>query len=104
AGDEIPSGLREIGYQVDEIDPSNVSLSELSAYDAIVLGIRAYNVNKELVTHQNLFFEYVNAGGTLVTQYSQSRSLLTEELSRYSMNMTGKRVTDEESSVRFLAK
>lgn len=103
AGDEIPSGLREIGYTVDELDSHSLSLEKLEKYDAVVLGIRIYNLNKEVVDNQQLLFDYVKGGGTLVTQYSQSRLILTDKLAPLPMNLTPKRVTDETAEVRFLA-
>lgn len=103
AGDEIPSGLREIGYRVTELSGADLSAGKLAEFDAVILGIRAYNMNKKMVNNQDVLFDYVKNGGTLVTQYSQSRSLLTEETAPYKMKMSPKRVTNQKSEVNFLA-
>lgn len=102
AGDEIPSGLREIGYQVDEILGENLNLQNLKKYDAIITGIRAYNVNDDLILNQDILFEYVKNGGTLVTQYSQLMGIKTEKVAPLDLTIGRERVTDENSPVRFL--
>lgn len=103
AGDEIPQGLREIGYTVEELSEDKITPEKLKEFDAVVLGIRAHNINKEVVSNQEILFDYVKEGGTLITQYSQSRTLLTENLAPFKMNLSADRVTDEESAVSFLA-
>lgn len=103
AGDEIPTGLREIGYKVDEIFGENLSVEKLQNYDAVITGIRAYNVNDNLILHQNVLFDYVKKGGTLITQYSQLMGIKTEEIAPYKMTLGRERVTDENSPVNFLA-
>lgn len=102
AGDVVPDGLREIGYQVTELEASDISLEKLRKYDAVILGIRIYNVNEDVIRKQNILFDYVKQGGTLVTQYSQVMGLKTDKIAPYPLKMSSKRVTDEESDIRFL--
>src|SRR5699024_1563777 len=102
AGDEIPTGLREIGYKVEEISAENLSLQQLEKFDAVITGIRAYNVNDNLILHQDVLFEYVKNGGTLITQYSQLMGIKTEKVATYSLKLGRERVTDENSPVKFL--
>lgn len=102
AGDKIPTGLREIGYEVDEISAENLQLDQLKKYDAVITGIRAYNVNDDLVLHQNVLFEYVKQGGTLITQYSQLMGIKTKKTAPYKMTLGRGRVTDENSKINFL--
>src|SRR5699024_6849865 len=78
-------------------------LRKLQKYDAVITGIRAYNVNDDLILHQDVLFDYVKEGGTLVTQYSQLWGMKTEDISPYPMTLSRQRVTDESSPVRFLA-
>lgn len=103
SGDAIPAGLREIGYQVDELSGESLTLQKLQKYDAVITGIRAYNMNEDLILNQNVLFEYVRNGGTLVTQYSQLWGMKTENISPYPMTLSRERVTDENSPVSFLA-
>ncbi|WP_339612040.1 LmbE family protein, partial [uncultured Planktosalinus sp.] len=68
AGDEIPSALRQIGYTVNEIDLEAMTLENLLGFDAVVVGIRAYNIHEHLKFRQELLFEYVKSGGNLIMQ------------------------------------
>lgn len=103
SGDKIPLGLREIGYQVDELSGEGLTLQQLQNYDAVITGIRAYNVNDDLILKQDVLFEYAKKGGTVVTQYSQLWGMKTEDISPYPMTLSRERVTDENSPVKFLA-
>lgn len=102
-GDKIPEGLREIGYEVTMLSEGDLTLDNLKKFDAVITGIRAYNTNDDLVLNQNILFDYVKSGGTLVTQYSQLMGIKTKKLAPLEMNVSRERVTDEESLVRFLA-
>ncbi|PVW13892.1 PIG-L family deacetylase [Marixanthomonas spongiae] len=103
AGDAIPESLRQIGYRVTTIPPSKVTYENLKEFDAVVVGIRAYNTVPELAFKQPAFNEYVQEGGTLLLQYNTSRGLVTENLAPYSLSLSRDRVTDEHSDVTFLA-
>lgn len=102
AGDEVPEGLREIGYQVTELSGKDLSLEILEPYDAVITGIRAYNTNTDLVLNQKVLFDYVKQGGTLITQYSQIAGIKTEKIGPYPMDLSHDRVTDENSDIHFL--
>ena len=102
AGDAIPQSLKQIGYQVTTIEPNDITLENLKKFDAIVIGIRAYNTVSELAFKQSVLNEYVNQGGTLVLQYNTSRGLVTENLGPYPITLSRDRVTNEFSPVQFL--
>ncbi|MCG9971777.1 PIG-L family deacetylase [Christiangramia crocea] len=103
AGDVVPESLEQIGYNVTKISPSVISESYLQEFDAVVLGIRAYNTVEELKYKQQVLFNYVKQGGTMIVQYNTSRGLLVDDLSPYSMSLSRDRVTDENAEVTFLA-
>lgn len=103
AGDAIPESLKQIGYSVTTIDPSNISAENLQNFDAIVVGIRAYNTVPELTFAQPALNKYVENGGTLILQYNTSRGLVTENLAPYELKLSRDRVTDEFSEVKILA-
>lgn len=103
AGDAIPESLKQIGYSVTTIDPSNISAENLQNFDAIVVGIRAYNTVPELTFAQPALNKYVENGGTLIVQYNTSRGLVTENLAPYELKLSRDRVTDEFSEVKILA-
>lgn len=103
AGDAIPESLKQIGYTVTTIIPSEISAENLKRFDAVVVGIRAYNTVAELKFKQPQLNEYVHNGGTLLLQYNTSHRLLTTDLAPYPLKLSRDRVTDEFSEVTILA-
>lgn len=103
AGDAIPESLKQIGYSVTTVDPSNISEKNLQNFDAIVVGIRAYNTVPELAFAQPILNKYVENGGTMIVQYNTNHSLVTENFAPYSLKLSRERVTDEFSEVKILA-
>jgi LmbE family N-acetylglucosaminyl deacetylase len=103
AGDAIPESLEQIGYNVTSINPSEITSEKLKQYDAIVVGIRAYNTVPELAFKQAELNTYVKNGGTLVLQYNTSHRLVTKEIAPYQLELSRDRVTDEFSKVSLLA-
>ncbi|WP_304131922.1 PIG-L family deacetylase [Mesonia mobilis] len=104
AGDVVPESLRAIGYDVELLKPSEITTSKLEDFDAVVVGIRAYNTQDELGFKQQTLFDYVKNGGTMVVQYNKHRGLITENIAPYPLRLSYDRVTDEFSKVNFLAK
>lgn len=102
AGDAIPENLRQIGYTVTEINPSEIDKDNLKSFDAIVLGIRAYNVVKELKFKQKFLLSYVENGGNLIVQYNTNRRV--DVAAPFNLKLSRDRVTDELSEVRILDK
>ncbi len=103
AGDAIPESLRQIGYHVTSLSTDQISLKNLKNFDAVVVGIRAYNTLPELAFKQNVLHQYVAEGGTLLVQYNTNRGLVTDNLAPYSLSLSRDRVTNENSDVLFLA-
>ncbi len=105
AGDEVPKYLKQIGYEVTEIAPENISLNTLLQFDAVILGIRAYNTVPELKLKQAAILDYVEKGGNVIVQYNTSHSLVVEEnLAPYELKLSRDRVTDENAKVTFISK
>ena len=106
AGDEVPESLEQIGYTVHIIKPEDISTEELKKYDAVVLGIRAYNVVDELKFKQPYLLDYAKNGGTLIIQYNTAGRWAAqfENIAPYSMTLSRDRVTDENSRVDIIAK
>ncbi|WP_299126351.1 PIG-L family deacetylase [uncultured Winogradskyella sp.] len=102
AGDVVPESLRQIGYNVTIIKPEQISPENLSNFDAIVVGIRAYNIVDELKFKQKFLLDYVKEGGNLVIQYNTSRRLKVDNLAPYDLQLSRDRVTDENALVRIL--
>jgi len=104
AGDLIPESLQQIGYQVSTLSETEIMNADLSNYDAIITGIRAYNVNERLAVMQPILMEYVSKGGTLLIQYNVNNPLLVRDIGPYPFRITRDRVTDEQALVKFLEK
>lgn len=105
AGDDIPASLRQIGYEVDLLADEDVRADRLTKYDAVVVGIRAYNTLDRMPVYQPELLEYVKQGGTLVVQYNTNRGLKIpmEEVGPYPLRISRDRVAVEEAPVRILA-
>jgi len=102
AGDAVPESLRQIGYTVDLINPIEINENNLLAYDAIVLGIRAYNVVKALKFKQKYLLAYVENGGNMIVQYNTNRRV--DVAAPFELKLSRDRVTDEFAEVRVLEK
>ena len=70
SGDKIPDYLRELGFAVEILSDVDLSNGSLSEYDAIVAGIRAYNINDRMEFYQAKILDYVKSGGTYIVQYN----------------------------------
>ena len=102
AGDSVPESLQQIGYNVVTINPEDISSETLSNFDAVVIGIRAYNVVDELQNKQEILFDFVEQGGNMIVQYNTSRRLKVDNLAPYMLKLSRDRVTDENAEVRLL--
>jgi LmbE family N-acetylglucosaminyl deacetylase len=104
AGDVVAENLRILGYQVDVFEASEISTEKLNDFDAIVVGVRAYNKSQALVNKNSVLLDYVKTGGTLVTQYNTTGGLKLKNPSPFELHISHNRVTDENSPVTFLDK
>ncbi len=103
AGDKVPKYLRQIGYDVSLLEEDDLVSGDLSQYDAIIVGIRAYNTNDRLRFHQDRLFRYVEEGGTMIVQYNTNRRIKVDQIAPYPLKISRDRVTVEGAEVRFLA-
>ncbi|WP_460431910.1 PIG-L family deacetylase [Arachidicoccus ginsenosidivorans] len=102
AGDLVPQALEQLGYQITPITSAAISSQQLAKFDAIITGIRAYNINPLLHALQSKLLDYVKAGGVLVTQYNKNGRMVTDQLGPYPFTVTGDRVTEEDAPVKWL--
>ncbi len=111
--DKMPEAIRQMGCQVDLLDEKILSTGNLSVYDAIVTGLRAYAVRADLRAAQNRLLDYVNNGGTLVVQYnrlddrriSPSVTEAFDHMGPYPFVLSqgnSQRVTEEDAPVKIL--
>lgn len=102
SGDAVPESLRQIGYEVKELDIQTINAENLQEFDAVVIGIRAYNTKKELQFKQKYLLEYVKNGGNVIVQYNTNRRVAIN--APYELELSRDRVTDENAKVTLLAK
>jgi hypothetical protein len=104
AGDSVAQNLADMGYQVTTLTGADLTPEKLKAFDAVVIGIRAFNVRTDLVSQLPALFSYVEAGGNVIAQYNRpGRDLKTDQLAPYRLHLSNERVTDETAPVTFLA-
>lgn len=104
AGDVVPESLRQIGYNVAIIKPEDITEENLKRFDAIVVGIRAYNTVDELKFKQDILFNYVAEGGNMIVQYNTNRRVKVDQIAPYNLRLSRDRVTDEYAKVDLIAK
>ena len=102
SGDEIPGSLRQIGYKVTLLNEKSLAQTDLSIFDAVICGVRAYNTQPYLNRLQKNLLDYVYSGGTLIVQYNVSRRLVTDNIGPFPFTISRDRVTVEEATVKFL--
>jgi hypothetical protein len=103
AGDLTVQSLRELGYSVDSLRATDMNAARLREYDAIVVGIRAYNVNEIFPAANAALFAYAENGGTVVVQYHPTADLRSTTVAPYPVSISSDRVTNENATVTFLA-
>ena len=104
AGDKIPEALVELGATVTHLTESDITSENLKQFDAIVVGIRAYNMYSYLTEKNDIINDFVSQGGNLVVQYLKSNQVGIKPVKvgpyKFSVN-SGKRVSQEEVPVIF---
>jgi LmbE family N-acetylglucosaminyl deacetylase len=101
--DTLPDPLRQLGISVEMLDEVQLAFGDLRRFDAIVIGIRAYELRADVARANQRLLEYVKQGGTLVVQYEHSDVWNRLQPAPFPASITGQgaRTTDENSPVRF---
>jgi len=104
AGDDIPTILRQVGMNVTMIPAEHLSTEDLSQFGTIVLGIRAYDTQKDVVANNKKLLDFVYNGGTLVVQYDTGVDEFNKgKFAPYPAELSRQRVSVEEAPVEILA-
>ncbi len=74
-GDEVPAALRGLGASVQMLDADTLSWAELSRFDAIFVGVRAYDSRPDLRANNKRILDYAASGGTVIVQYNRTQYL-----------------------------
>jgi hypothetical protein len=106
AGDDVAACLKQVGYNVTILTDELLVNENLSKYNAIVTGVRAYNTNDRLQVHYNKLMEYIKNGGNLVVQYNTNNRIgpVVAKIAPYPFTISRDRVTDEFAKVTFTNK
>jgi LmbE family N-acetylglucosaminyl deacetylase len=104
AGDDIPTVLAQVGMDVTLIPSEKLASDDLSKYGTIVLGIRAYDTQKDVAANNKKLLDFVSAGGSLVVQYNTGVDDFNGgHFTPYSAKLSRARVSVEEAPVEILA-
>ena len=107
AGDRTAEALEAMGYEVATLSGADLTPERLKDFDAVVIGVRAFNVRTDLAPGMPALFAYVENGGNVIAQYNTPRDLQTTRLAPYALtlspNLPQNRVTDEAAPVTILA-
>jgi len=104
----VPEALQRLGIQVEMLDAAALAFSDLSRYNAIVVGVRAFEIRRDLPDANQRLLDYVSNGGTLVVQYERDFAWDRAQYAPYPAKITPPagsplpRITDENSPVKFL--
>jgi LmbE family N-acetylglucosaminyl deacetylase len=105
AGDKIPDALKEMGYEVTTLSEKDITDENLKQFDAIITGIRAYNLFEYLSDKNDVLMRYVKNGGNLIVQYMKSNRVGDKDIKvgPYPFTISsGSRITEEDAKVDFL--
>jgi LmbE family N-acetylglucosaminyl deacetylase len=104
--DLVPEAIQRLGIQVDLLDSAALTFGDLKRFDAIVIGIRAYELRGDVLANNQRLLDYANNGGTLILEYERDGfwGSLKTQITPYPAKMEGGtlRITDENSDVKFL--
>jgi hypothetical protein len=108
SGDEVPKALRQLGCDVTLLGPGDLAERNFSEFDAIVIGVRAYNVRPDLRANENRLLGYIQNGGVVIVQYNVAeggpfgrQTGALAHIGPYPLTVGRERVTVEEAPVRF---
>jgi hypothetical protein len=100
-GDQVPPAIEQLGARLQMIGPDELAAGDLSEYDVIMTGVRAYERRPDLRANNHRLIEYVAAGGTLLVQYNKFE-FNRAQFGPYPAKVGSDRVTDESSPVEVL--
>lgn len=103
SGDVMPDALKQMGYEVKILDDASVTDEGLKDLDAIVTGVRAYNIHEWLTGKYDVMMRYVQNGGNLIVQYNRNQGgVSAPKIGPYPFQITTTRVAEEDAAVKFV--
>lgn len=105
AGDKLPDMIRMMGFDVTELGKNDINQGKLNQFDAVVVGVRAYNVNEWMAGKHVILMDYVSNGGNLVVQYNTNSfagPMQKTMIGPKPLTISRGRTTEEDADVVFL--
>jgi LmbE family N-acetylglucosaminyl deacetylase len=105
AGDKVAAALQQMGYEVTQLKEGDLVPGKLQSYDAIITGIRAYDVHPWLNDKYEVLMNYISKGGNLIVQYNRNNMApgnIKPRVGPYPFVFANARITDENAQVNFL--
>jgi LmbE family N-acetylglucosaminyl deacetylase len=101
AGDQVPPALEQLGARVSFIQPDELAWGDLSKYDVIMTGVRAYLNRSDLRAYNRRLIDFAARGGTVIVQYNKME-FNQAQFGPYPAKVGNGRVTDENAPVKIL--
>ena len=101
-GDAVPPAIEQLGARLEFIDADDLAWGDLSRFDVIVTGVRAYERRQDLRANNDRLLEYADNGGTVIVQYNKFE-FNQAQYGPYPAVVSRNRVTDEAAPIRILA-
>jgi LmbE family N-acetylglucosaminyl deacetylase len=103
-GDQVPAGLRQLGAEVTLLGEGDLSAGNLSGFDTIITGTRAYAARADLRTFNQRLLDFVRAGGNMVVLYN-TQEFVPNTFAPYAGDLprSAEEVSEEDSPVTILA-
>jgi LmbE family N-acetylglucosaminyl deacetylase len=104
AGDKVPEALQQMGYEVMMLKENDLTEDNLKQFNAIITGVRAYNVHTWLTNAYDILMNYVKNGGVLLVQYNTNSNVgpMKAKISPYPFTISRSRVSEEDAKVNFI--
>ena len=105
AGDKLPQSLEQMGYDIKFLNEKDITTSNLKQFDAIITGVRAYNVHEWLNEKYWVLMNYIKDGGNLIVQYNTNNQVgsVKANIGPYNFTISRTRVTEENAAVSILS-
>jgi hypothetical protein len=100
-GDEVPAALEQLGVKLSMITPDELAWGDLSKYDVIMTGVRAYERRADLRAYNQRLLDYANAGGTVIVQYNKFE-FNEAQYGPFPARVGRERVTDENAEMKLV--
>jgi hypothetical protein len=100
-GDEVPAALEQLGVKLSMITPDELAWGDLSKYNVIMTGVRAYERRADLRAYNQRLLDYANAGGTVIVQYNKFE-FNEAQYGPFPARVGRERVTDENAEMKLV--